>query len=454
MAELPFFIAGGAKKTPDEQIQGAVRMLEELYQERVGGAYVGDVFEVDAGDVLTLRISDSLEKTGGALAVLPAPLGGIQSTSNGISVKLKSGGGLTADVDGLSVSATAVIAGAGLTKTGETINAIGTADRILINADSIDIASTYAGQTSIVTLGTVTTGTWGANTIAANKGGTGVANNVANAITFTGAYSLGLTLSGNTAVTLPTSGTLATTSQIDTSIYMFGVPLKNAKFVRVFGASLNTGNNDLYTCPASRKAVLLNTSTRCHNASAGNLGHKIAIKSSGTYYPISTWGNLSVGQYTITSPAHTFCMEAGEGLSVITDTNNGYTAGFVVIEFDDDAPIRTVRVNSLANGDNTIYTCPADKTATGISTAWREAVPTIGVSNYSGASRSYVFYTVPTGLAADATTQTYASTAISNVSASNFICSTNLEEGDSIVLNTNDGTAGQFAWITVVELDV
>lgn len=41
-------------------------------------------------------------------------------------------------------------------------------------------------------------------------GGTGVANNVANTLAFTGNYSLGLTLSANTSLTLPTTGTLAT----------------------------------------------------------------------------------------------------------------------------------------------------------------------------------------------------------------------------------------------------
>lgn len=66
-----------------------------------------------------------------------------------------------------------ISAGAGLTKTGNTIDVVGTASRIVVNADSIDIASDYVGQTSIVTLGTVTTGTWSATTIAANKGGTG-----------------------------------------------------------------------------------------------------------------------------------------------------------------------------------------------------------------------------------------------------------------------------------------
>ncbi|HPA76766.1 MAG TPA: hypothetical protein PK888_13225, partial [Deltaproteobacteria bacterium] len=47
-------------------------------------------------------------------------------------------------------------------------------------------------------------------TITPAIGGTGVANGANNTITFTGNYTLGLTLSNNTAVTLPTSGTLAT----------------------------------------------------------------------------------------------------------------------------------------------------------------------------------------------------------------------------------------------------
>src|SRR5271157_1861279 len=44
--------------------------------------------------------------------------------------------------------------------------------------------------------------------VPATFGGTGIANDVANTITFTGAHSLGLTLSGNTTLTLPTSGTV------------------------------------------------------------------------------------------------------------------------------------------------------------------------------------------------------------------------------------------------------
>lgn len=66
-----------------------------------------------------------------------------------------------------------VSAGDGLTKTGNTLDVVGTADRITVNADSIDIASTYAGQTSIDTLGTISTGTWEATDVGVAHGGTG-----------------------------------------------------------------------------------------------------------------------------------------------------------------------------------------------------------------------------------------------------------------------------------------
>ena len=66
-----------------------------------------------------------------------------------------------------------VVAGAGLTKTGNQMDVVGTTNRITINSDSIDIASTYVGQTSITTLGTITSGTWTGTTIAVANGGTG-----------------------------------------------------------------------------------------------------------------------------------------------------------------------------------------------------------------------------------------------------------------------------------------
>jgi hypothetical protein len=79
-----------------------------------------------------------------------------------------------------------ITAGDGLTKSGNTLNVGGTADRITVNADTVDIAGTYAGQNTIATVGTIATGTWSATEIAVNKGGTG-ATDAATARTNLGA---------------------------------------------------------------------------------------------------------------------------------------------------------------------------------------------------------------------------------------------------------------------------
>lgn len=64
-------------------------------------------------------------------------------------------------------------AGNGLTQTGNTFNVVGTSNRITVSADAIDIASTYVGQATITTLGTITTGVWNGTPISFAKGGTG-----------------------------------------------------------------------------------------------------------------------------------------------------------------------------------------------------------------------------------------------------------------------------------------
>jgi len=66
-----------------------------------------------------------------------------------------------------------ITAGDGMTKSGNTLNVVGTTNRITANANSIDIAATYVGQTSITTLGTIATGTWNATEIGEVYGGTG-----------------------------------------------------------------------------------------------------------------------------------------------------------------------------------------------------------------------------------------------------------------------------------------
>jgi hypothetical protein len=112
-------------------------------------------------------------------------------------------------------------AGNGLTKSGNTIDAVGTADRITINPDNIDIASTYVGQTSITTLGTIATGTWEGNSIAnayidedlTINGGTIDATPIGSTTTSSGAFTT-LTASGLTTLTNTTQSTTTGTGAL------------------------------------------------------------------------------------------------------------------------------------------------------------------------------------------------------------------------------------------------
>jgi hypothetical protein len=93
---------------------------------------------------------------------------------NGNEFSVNVGDGIVLEAGDVTLAST--VAGDGLTYTNGVLDIGGTADRIAVNADSIDIASTYVGQSSITTLGTITTGTWNGTTIGVAYGGTGLAS--------------------------------------------------------------------------------------------------------------------------------------------------------------------------------------------------------------------------------------------------------------------------------------
>jgi hypothetical protein len=142
---------------------------------------------------------------------------GLSKTGNTLSVNVANG----IEISGDNVQLASSVAGGGLTYSSGVLNVVGTADRITVNSDSIDIASTYIGQSSITTLGTIGTGVWQGTVISPTYGGTGVNNGtktitLGGNFTHTGAHTLGLTTTANTSVTLPTTGTLATLAGTET----------------------------------------------------------------------------------------------------------------------------------------------------------------------------------------------------------------------------------------------
>ena len=112
-------------------------------------------------------------------------------TKTGNTLDVGAGTGIQVNADDIALSPSNVLSLFNLATSGivartaaNTVTArtiTGTANRIAItNGDGVagnptlDIASTYAGQNTITTLGTVTTGTWNGSTLAVGYGGTGV----------------------------------------------------------------------------------------------------------------------------------------------------------------------------------------------------------------------------------------------------------------------------------------
>lgn len=147
-----------------------------------------------------------------------------------------------------------IVAGNGLQLVGNTLNAIGTANRISIGA-AIDIANTYAGQNSINTLGTITIGTWEGNVITSQFGGTGVNNDpwsISLATDFAVAVQVGainpfliLSVTGATNVTLPVTGTLATVSGAET-LTNKRITKRTQKIASNDQPTINTNNLDSF----------------------------------------------------------------------------------------------------------------------------------------------------------------------------------------------------------------
>ena len=143
---------------------------------------------------------------------------GLQKTGNELNVLVAASGGIEIVADSLQLNSG--LAGAGLTYTNGVLNLVGTANRITVNADSLDIASTYAGQTSITTLGTIGTGTWQGTAISPAYGGIGLTSFTAgDLLVANGTTSFAKLALGLDGKILQSDGTNLVYADIDGGIY-------------------------------------------------------------------------------------------------------------------------------------------------------------------------------------------------------------------------------------------
>jgi hypothetical protein len=146
--------------------------------------------------------------TGAVLAAnFPALTGDVTSAGATLATTVGAIGGKTVTLGGNFTTSGAF--NTTLTVTGAT--------NVTLPSTGTLVSTTVTALSSLVTVGTITTGTWNGTVVGATYGGTGINNGASTitlggALSFSGAFTTAFTVTGNTTVTLPTTGTLVNTA--------------------------------------------------------------------------------------------------------------------------------------------------------------------------------------------------------------------------------------------------
>jgi hypothetical protein len=189
--------------------------------------------------------------------------------------------------------ASTTTAGAGLAANGNIFN-VGAGTGITVNADDVQISATYPGQSSITTLGTVSAGTWSADTIATDKGGTGITSYSVGDLLYgsgtSGATQLSKLSAGTNnhvlksggAGVAPSWGQIVTASLENASDTITGVTYAKMQYIsgqnKLLGR-ISSGSGVVEELSADNLITLLNTAStntisanRLTSSSGGNFG--------------------------------------------------------------------------------------------------------------------------------------------------------------------------------------
>lgn len=171
-----------------------------------------------AGPITSLGGLYPISLTAGITGILAGTHGGT-GVNNGTATITLSGGStgnvLTQDGSGNFVPSPS--SGGGVTSVS------GTTNRVTVSpttgAAVVDISASYAGQSTIVTVGTITSGTWSSGNIALNHGGTNAALTASNGgLVYSSGSALAILAGTSTANQIPMSGA-STTPAWSTATY-------------------------------------------------------------------------------------------------------------------------------------------------------------------------------------------------------------------------------------------
>lgn len=238
--------------------------------------------------------------------------------------------------------------------------------------------------------------------------------------------------------------------------------LPNAKIVNArntFTTPGNAANCDIYTCPSGRRAIV-GFPILVQNTGASASTFFPQVKISGSYQHLNTvsssLGAASLGSVFVEGP---YIMEAGEILSLSQTTSTIFTATALIIEFDNTAPLRSVKIaGTPANGDTVLYTPSGSKNGFICGNPFTGAVQSVGgwaVAAITSGSGTYTLNYWPSGTSASSSaTRLTLSVAIIAGATAPTIPIVAIANGDSLAINYAISAlivTSYLFWINIIE---
>lgn len=220
---------------------------------------------------------------------------------------------------------------------------------------------------------------------------------------------------------------------------------------KINSGNIGSGNVDLYTVPAGKRAIV---SLTVFNTTVSSINVTPKAKLGGS----STYTTLSAGQTVTTLSSNTLptriVLEAGDILAVTTQSTGINVFGTVLL-FDNTSCLLSPRLTTLTAGDNTLYTCPPNTKTYFIGCpAWVYGSannPLMTIVNNSGSTQSYKVNIVPSGSSPSANNQMIAANSLVNTDVTGPQIVAALSAGDTVSVNTT-GTGTQLVYCVLVEL--
>lgn len=232
--------------------------------------------------------------------------------------------------------------------------------------------------------------------------------------------------------------------------------VKSWNMVKAVQNAASAGTYDMYTVPAGKQALVLGGIVLNNGAANATITPKIKI--SGNYYILGYSKPVNINETKgINNNDQPWFLNTGQIFAVTTSAST-FNFWLNIVEFDDTSTINAVYYPGLVSGNNTIYTCPANKKAyiTGLKGAGGFQYGNgLIITNETAGNRTYSAYIVPSGGSAGSSNQVFngvtISTGISSLGNNTFPSAT-LNAGDFIVVNSDSSATKQLAYLFVQEV--